>query len=168
MYDAGKVLIGLVVFVVLFTSPVWYNLAVGEEISHPDLSPAELYARENSVEAKCIEENMKADHMTILNRWRDEAIREGKRDLEGTHFKKSLSNTCLECHAYVGREDMVKIKNIASQKAGGTDNEIFEKLMENGIAAKKGPKYEAFCESCHNVNNVTPFCWDCHLNFKEF
>jgi [DsrC]-trisulfide reductase subunit J len=167
MYDAGKVLIGLVIFCVLFTSPVWYNLAVGEEIVQPDLGPAELYVKENGLENKCIDENMKADHMTILNRWRDEAIREGKRDLPDSDFKKSLSNTCLECHTYVSRSELVEIKKVASKKAGG-DNKLFEKLMENGIAAKKGPRYEAFCKSCHNINNVTPFCWDCHLNFEEF
>ncbi len=167
MYDAVKVIIGLAIFCVLFTSPVWYNIAVGEEIVQPDLAPAELYAKENGVLAKCVDENMRADHMTILNNWRDEAIRDGMRDLPGTNFQKSLSNTCLECHAYVSRSEVAEVKKIANQKAGGNQG-LFNKLVENGIAAKKGPKYEAFCENCHNISNVDPFCWDCHLNFKEF
>ena len=29
MYDSGKILIGIIVFLILFTSPIWYDLAFG-------------------------------------------------------------------------------------------------------------------------------------------
>ena len=53
---------------------------------------------------KCVESKdyMKSSHMELLNTWRDEAIREGKRTYtasDGKTYRVSLQNTCLECHA---------------------------------------------------------------------
>jgi hypothetical protein len=44
---------------------------------------------------------MRANHMTMLDDWRHEVVREGKRDYKneaGKKFKKSLTLTCLDCH----------------------------------------------------------------------
>lgn len=96
MYNAKYIIAGIIVFVALFTSPFWVNFC-SPSYEAPKLAlPAGV--------TECIEsrEYMIANHMTILNEWRDEALREGKREYVATNGKKwviSLQNTCMECHA---------------------------------------------------------------------
>ncbi len=98
MYDLGKVAVGLAVFVLLFTSPLWYNVATGGKVTPPDLKSAK------AKQDHCIEdtEYMKSNHMDLLNSWRDSVVREGNRvytsRLDGKRYNMSLSNTCLDCH----------------------------------------------------------------------
>ncbi len=96
MYDAGKVIIGLVVFLALITFPTWYNVATGKADYVPELAKA------TKGEA-CVAdvEYMKASHMDLLNEWRDVVVREGKRVYtapDGRKFNMSLTATCLDCH----------------------------------------------------------------------
>ncbi len=95
MYDGGKIIIGLVIFLVLVSFPIWYNVAVGES------QVPELEKPVGSTE--CVEstEYMTGYHMDLLNTWRDEVVRDGERfytDSTGKVIEKSLSNTCLSCH----------------------------------------------------------------------
>ena len=96
MYDAGKILTGLAVFLALITAPVWYNLAAGQARQAPKLElPAEA---KTCVESKAF---MVANHMDLLNTWRDGMVREGLTDYtaqDGRHYRKSLTSTCLDCH----------------------------------------------------------------------
>jgi hypothetical protein len=99
MYDAGKIIIGLIIFVGLFTSPIWYDLSNGSSEIKPD--PV-LPVKQNQQE--CIEkkEDMRQNHMVILNTWRNEVVRTGQRDFinaDGRHFNMSLTNTCMNCHS---------------------------------------------------------------------
>ena len=75
MYNKGKIITGLVIFVVFFTSPFLYGLVKTGPPPEPELSPK---AKEAKV---CVEntEFMKESHMQLLDTWRDEAIRNGKR-----------------------------------------------------------------------------------------
>lgn len=96
MHDAGKITAGLVVFLALVTSPVWYQAARGAETGPPDLGSA-------SKGEGCVESGkyMRSLHMDLLNVWRDEAVRSGDRiyvGLGGKEYEKSLSGTCLDCH----------------------------------------------------------------------
>jgi hypothetical protein len=98
MYDATKIVAGLVVFVFLVTSPLWYNAASGSSVAAPQLKlPTDS--------TQCVEatEYMRASHMDLLNQWRDEVVRTGKRDyvsgLSGKKYDMSLTRTCLDCHA---------------------------------------------------------------------
>lgn len=105
MHDAGKIIFGVGVFLILLTSPIWYNLASGQSgyRAEPDLGPAramsqKLYGKEICVRAGSL---MKTDHMQMLIDWRDQVVREGLREVtgdDGTVFAMSLSNTCLGCH----------------------------------------------------------------------
>ena len=94
MYDSPKVLTGLLIFALLITLPVWYNC--GDDNGAPTLvKPAEGTV--------CVAETkyMREYHMDLLNDWRDEVVREGKRTmkgLDGKTYDKSLTNTCLKCH----------------------------------------------------------------------
>ena len=99
MYDAGKIIIGLVIFIGIFTSPIWYDLTNRTSGLKPD-----LILPVNESQKECIEdkEYMRENHMIILNDWRDEVVRNGQRDFvnaAGRHFNMSLTNTCMNCHS---------------------------------------------------------------------
>ncbi len=102
MYDKGKVLIGLAIFVIAALSIVGYNATMGDVDSfRTDGKPGP----EKPVgHDKCVKETayMQTSHMVLLNEWRDEVIREGKRELVetvgGEMVEKSLQNGCMGCH----------------------------------------------------------------------
>ena len=94
MYDAGKIIPGLIIFILIVTFPIWFNRGNAGEPPQPELPK----------DAKnCVlpADEMRAKHMQLLNQWRDEVIREGKREffeIDGKKFQRSLQNTCLRCH----------------------------------------------------------------------
>jgi hypothetical protein len=98
MYNKGLVVTGLVIFVLFFTSPFLIGLVKSGPAPEPELSPKAKLAKQ-CVETK---EYMVESHMQMLNDWRDEAIRKGKRMYVATNGKEyavSLQNTCMECHS---------------------------------------------------------------------
>lgn len=96
MHDAGKVIPGLLIFVLLATSPVWYNAATGQGAAKPEL--------EKPTEAtQCIESTqyMRSSHMELLNTWRNQYVRERVITYEasdGKTYDNSLTGECLRCH----------------------------------------------------------------------
>ncbi|MFH2219734.1 MAG: sulfate reduction electron transfer complex DsrMKJOP subunit DsrJ [Pseudomonadota bacterium] len=97
MYDRGKVIAGLIIFVVMVTFPFWYN--------HGKAAPApEVKLSEKAKAAKeCVrpKEFMTGGHMQLLDTWRDTVVRNGKRiyvNESGKEYTMSLTNTCLDCH----------------------------------------------------------------------
>lgn len=98
MYNSKFILAGLVVFVGLFTSPFWLNALT------PEYKRPEIALPKGVDSAICVEtqEFMRAEHMQILNDWRDMALREGLReytDSRGNKWEINLQNTCMSCHA---------------------------------------------------------------------
>ncbi len=96
----GLILLGLAIFAVAVTFPFWYSKGKSKP---PELSleTPEIAALDQK---KCVEDKtfMRADHMKLLNVWRDEAVREGKRMYtakDGRRFEKSLTGGCLRCHS---------------------------------------------------------------------
>lgn len=95
MYDGGKIITGLVIFVALVTFPFWGNLG-SAAYERPTL--------EKPADAKeCIEsaEFMRSEHMQVLNQWRDWVVRDAKRiwtNSKGRQFNMSLTKTCMGCH----------------------------------------------------------------------
>ncbi|MBU0944414.1 MAG: sulfate reduction electron transfer complex DsrMKJOP subunit DsrJ [Proteobacteria bacterium] len=68
---------GLILFVLFLTLPQDANLCV---------LPAE---------------QMRVEHMQLLNVWRDDVLRTGDRSLieiDGKRYPKSLQNACMKCH----------------------------------------------------------------------
>jgi hypothetical protein len=104
MYDKGKIFTGLALFALLFLSPLLVDMVTGGSILEPDLEPARQMAREMGTTG-CIEDTayMKANHMDMLNQWRNLVVREGFREYtsakDGKTYEISLSNTCLKCHS---------------------------------------------------------------------
>jgi hypothetical protein len=126
MYDKGKILAGLVIFFGVLSYPFWYTVASGNAGYYPEVEKAA-----HGTECFRDKQEMISTHMELLNEWRDEVVREGKREqitIVDKKYDKSLTNACLYCH-------------------------------ENK---------DKFCDQCHNYLGVDPFCWDCHVDPKEF
>ena len=97
MNDKGKIIFGLIVFLVIVTFPLWYGFVTAGAGSPPDV---ELPANEtNCVEDK---EYMTANHMNLLDQWRDAVVRKGRINYTsrtyGETYVMSLTRTCLKCH----------------------------------------------------------------------
>ncbi|MDD3731637.1 MAG: cytochrome C, partial [candidate division Zixibacteria bacterium] len=74
MYDSGKVITGIIVFLIIITFPVWYNVARGKANYVPELEyPVDT--------GRCVADSayIRAYHMDLLNTWRDQVVREGIR-----------------------------------------------------------------------------------------
>ncbi len=98
LFDKGKVIAGIVIFLALLTFPFIYNLGKAAPAPEPELTPKAKAAK------VCVRdtEYMNKEHMQLLDVWRDTSVREGKRiyvSPNGTAYEMSLSNTCLDCHS---------------------------------------------------------------------
>jgi len=94
---SGKVVIGLIIFLVLFSLPFLYSAITGNRGAIPEL----VYPAD-ATECVAGKEYMRSNHMDLLNQWRDKVVR-GQERLHraenGTEYVMSLSNTCLGCHS---------------------------------------------------------------------
>lgn len=95
MFDTGKVIIGLIIFLALIGFPIWYNVAGGKAGYSPELedAPGDMCVRDTAW--------MTANHMDLLDDWRDKVVRENDRFTtgpDGRQIERSLTNTCLSCH----------------------------------------------------------------------
>jgi len=96
MYDTAKILSGLLLFVLVLSFPLWWNLATVSAVSAPNI---ELPAGEDS----CVlpRGEMRASHMEVLNQWRDLVVRNQERVMtvpDGRRYVRSLTRGCLGCH----------------------------------------------------------------------
>jgi hypothetical protein len=102
MYNSGKIIAGLVVFIILATLPFLLNLGKASAKIEPSIDTPEINAMpvKQCVESK---EFMRSEHMQLLNNWRDEVVRNGNRiyrsNSNGKEFTISLQNTCMKCHS---------------------------------------------------------------------
>jgi hypothetical protein len=103
IYNGGKIFIGLIIFGALVAFPFYLNMGKDKATAEPGIkidTPEIL-----KLEVKqCIEpkEYMRANHMKILDTWRDSVVRNGDSDsvrVSGRIFEKSLQNGCLKCHS---------------------------------------------------------------------
>ncbi len=98
MNSMGKVILGLIAFLVLAAFPVWYTHAAGKPGYRPE---PELPKNET----KCVEDKayMMASHMDLLDAWRDAVVRDGNRTYvskaHGDRHEMSLTKNCMSCHA---------------------------------------------------------------------
>ena len=96
MYDKGKIIPGLFVFVVLTTFPIWYGYG---KTGHLPLPEKPTNGARQCVAAT---ETMRTSHMVMLNTWRDDIVRtggtrQGKTE-DGTEYVRSLQKGCMKCH----------------------------------------------------------------------
>ncbi|BCO10320.1 cytochrome c [Desulfolithobacter dissulfuricans] len=95
MYDSGKIIPGLIIFVLFITFPIWYNHGDAGAVPKPELP-------KDAKECVRPADFMRAEHMQLLNEWRDEVLRTGDRSFNvkigDRQYQKSLMNTCMQCH----------------------------------------------------------------------
>jgi len=101
IYNGGKILLGLIIFVALFASPFYLNMGKATAKLELKIDTPEI---QKLADKKCVEpkEFMRAEHMQILNNWRDAVVRNGDRDqiiISGQKYDKSLQNGCMKCHS---------------------------------------------------------------------
>lgn len=97
MNDRPRIVLGLVAFLALAAYPVWSAMASPHQPKVPDLERA-------TDSIGCVEDTtwMKAHHEGLLNEWRTEVVRDGKRIYVSTSGRKwdmNLTGTCLKCHS---------------------------------------------------------------------
>lgn len=102
MYNSGKIIIGILIFLAIFTSPLWYSLATGSANYYPN--PVIATKGLPGGLDRCVRstEYMRESHMDLLHTWRNEVVRDGDRIFvadDGRRFMKSLTGTCLRCHS---------------------------------------------------------------------
>ena len=90
MYNSKAVILGIIIFVVLFTSPFWASM-LGKSYTSTGIALPKN-------EKECVEnvDFMRDKHMQLLNEWRDEALRNENRTYVASNGKKwtiSLQNT---------------------------------------------------------------------------
>ena len=106
MYNGGKIIIGLAIFVAFVTLPFYNNFGKANAKPEPKTDTpaikevqAQLGKKEVCIEPKAV---MKGEHMQMLNNWRDSVVRDGNRIYvasDGKHYNMSLQNTCMKCHS---------------------------------------------------------------------
>jgi hypothetical protein len=97
MRDRPQIVAGLVVFVGLFTFPIWHARAGKPSPAAPDIK---LPAQEKQCVAPAA--YMRELHMELLDDWRETVVRDNQRQFtafNGKVYDKSLTRTCLaQCH----------------------------------------------------------------------
>ena len=97
----GLIILGLGIFVVGVTFPVWYGTIKSTPAPVLSLDTPVINSMQNK---KCVEDTafMRGNHMKMLDVWRDEVVRKGQREYtakDGRKYEKSLTGTCIQCHS---------------------------------------------------------------------
>ena len=97
MYDANKIIPGVLVFLFILAFPIWVTVASGKTAYTPELEIV-------TDGEQCLEpaEFMRTNHMDLLIDWRETVVREGTRTWtasDGKEYEMSLSGTCMDCHS---------------------------------------------------------------------
>jgi hypothetical protein len=96
MSDKGKIFLGLIVFLGAVTFPVWGGVFAKSPAPEVTLPANE----KNCIESR---EYMVANHMNMLDSWRDNFVRQGQKTYiasDGKEYDISLTKTCMKsgCH----------------------------------------------------------------------
>lgn len=96
MSERARIGAGVAVLLVVLSLPAWYALG-----RPADATPPELEMPRDS--ANCVEDVafMRANHMALLNEWRNAVVRRGERlytSASGEQRVMSLTGTCMGCH----------------------------------------------------------------------
>jgi len=104
LYDAKVVIPALLVFLAVAAFPFWFAGGNPAKMKDPEKPKAKLVQKVRAdKKVACIEATawMRANHMQLLNDWRNLVVRDTKRIYvasDGASYRMSLSNTCLRCH----------------------------------------------------------------------
>lgn len=96
MYDRGKIITGIIIFLVLLFIPFLYNFITGKATYVPE--PVIGTSEKECVESKVF---MRTDHMKLLDEWKETVVRHGVRNYKarnGKTYTIDITGTCMECH----------------------------------------------------------------------
>jgi len=101
IYNANKIIPGLVIFLGLLTFPIWYS---GGKAAPAPEAKLDTPVIQQMAEKKCVlpKAEMRTGHMQMLNDWRNEVVRNGNRlyvAWDGKQYEMSLQNECMKCHS---------------------------------------------------------------------
>lgn len=101
MYNAGKIIIGLIIFVGIVMFPFINNMGKANAKPEPKVDTPAIQQMQVK---QCVEPKsfMKAEHMQLLNDWRDSVVRDDNKIYvasDGKKYSMSLQNTCMHCHS---------------------------------------------------------------------
>ena len=157
MYDGGKIIPGLIIGVCLFLTPFIFNAGKAAKAPEPELTPKAKEAKQ------CVapKEYMTAWHMQLLDNWRHEVVRDGKRDFntnEDLWWDYSLDSRLIENWRRFVTDSEV-------QEPGKPGKSYYKSLQVTCMDCHSNKS--KFCDQCHEYVGVTPYCWDCHVEPKE-
>jgi hypothetical protein len=101
IYNANKIIPGLIIFLGLITFPLWYNM--GKAAVPPEIKLDTPVIQQMAVK-QCVlpKADMRTGHMQLLNEWRTEVVRNNQRiyvAADGKQYTMSLQNECMKCHS---------------------------------------------------------------------
>ena len=101
IYNANKIIPGLIIFLGLITFPIWY--AMGKAAPPPEIKIDTPVIQQMEVK-QCImpKADMRTGHMQLLNDWRTQVVRNDLRVYvaeDGKQYTMSLQNECMRCHS---------------------------------------------------------------------
>jgi hypothetical protein len=101
MKDKAKICAGLAIFLAIALFPVLYNFVFGGSARRPEIV---IKTKGIPGKDKCVmpAEYMRASHMELLSDWREAVVRSADRvyiSPDGRRFRRSLTGTCMDCHA---------------------------------------------------------------------
>ncbi len=157
MYDGGKIIPGLIIGVCLILSPFIFNAGKAAKVPEPELTAKAKEAKQ------CVapKEYMTAWHMHLLDNWRHEVVRDGKRYFntnEDLWWDYSLDSRLLE--------NWRRFYTSSEEQGVGKTGKIYSKSLQATCMDCHSNKSK-FCDQCHNYLAVKPYCWDCHVEPKE-
>jgi hypothetical protein len=98
--DFTRIILGLALFLALILTPVWTGIfRAAAPMQDPEIATKNVPGKDQCVLPTA---QMKAQHMNLLNQWRDSVVRQDIRTYttaDGRHFDMSLSRTCMDCHS---------------------------------------------------------------------
>ena len=102
MNDKKWIILGVVVFMVLLSIPLLYNVIFKGAQAAP--APELVLTEKAKAAGQCVmsTDYMATQHMQLLDVWRHSVVRNAQREFfndQGKAFDMSLSNTCLDCHS---------------------------------------------------------------------
>jgi hypothetical protein len=101
IYNANKIIPGLIIFLGLITFPIWYTM--GKAAPPPEIKIDTPVIQQMELK-QCImpKADMRTGHMQLLNDWRTQVVRNDLRVYvapDGKQYTMSLQNECIRCHS---------------------------------------------------------------------
>ena len=101
IYNADKIIPGLIIFIGLIAFPLWYNMGKAAPPPTPKIDTVEIQRMQQK---QCVlaTADMRTEHMQLLNEWRNSVVRDAKRVYvakDGKQYTMSLQNECMRCHS---------------------------------------------------------------------